>query len=141
MDPGLSIPDMHKYLDQVDHVCMVHYIDKNTLFVRLTRNSSNAEDKDKQLLIDHIWTKTNNRWKLTMIKDLSTLSTKDEPTLSNDPYPNFFVYSTLSFKNGFLYHTFWSAEGATKSYSDILVDPASPERSKLFLKVAKYSFK
>ncbi len=42
------LPDMSSYLNKMDRVWTVNYIDENDLFIRLTRNSRKTEENDKQ---------------------------------------------------------------------------------------------
>ncbi|PBQ32585.1 hypothetical protein CNR22_12650 [Sphingobacteriaceae bacterium] len=101
------LDSMRSYLDTLDRIWMVDYIDENTLFVRLTRNSIRAPGKKGQIFFDHLWTKKEDGWHLSQIKDLSDFKL-DEPINQEELWPYFFPGSKYSCENGKLIYTFWS---------------------------------
>jgi hypothetical protein len=106
-NPTNYLQSMSAYLDTVDHVWTVNYLDENTLFIRLTRNSLIASNKG-QLFYDHIWVKSNNKWKLTQVKEIYSFRT--EKTIEEkDLWPYFFPGSKYTCANGTLYYTVWSS--------------------------------
>jgi len=102
------LPKMTSYLDSLDRVWIVSYIDENTLFVRLTRNTIKSKEMQGQLFYDHIWVKKNGKWTLTQTKEISSFRTEQTMT-EKDLWPYFFPGSKLICSKGILYYTVWSA--------------------------------
>jgi hypothetical protein len=101
------LDSMRNYLDTLDRIWMINYIDENTLFVRLTRNSTKAAGKKGQLFYDHLWLKKEDGWHLAQTKDLSNFKI-DEAINKENLWPYFFPGSKYIACNGILYYTCWS---------------------------------
>ena len=95
------------HLDSTDRIWMVNYLDDNTLFVRLTRNSLRSPAQG-QLFYDHIWYREKEGWKLKQVKEISSFNTKCIIT-EKDLWPYFFPGSKYSCSNGSVYYTIWSS--------------------------------
>lgn len=107
-NPSAYLEGMTTYLDTLDRVWSVNYLDENTLFVRLTRNSIRPKEMKVQLFYDHLWQKQNGKWKLIELKEISSFQTK-EVISQKELWPYFFPGSKYSCGNGSLYYTHWSA--------------------------------
>lgn len=98
---------MTTHLDSTDRIWTVNYLDKNTLFIRLTRNSLRSASQG-QLFYDHIWHREKDGWKLKQVKEISSFNTKQAITEKN-LWPYFFPGSKYGCNKGSLYYTIWSS--------------------------------
>jgi hypothetical protein len=99
---------MTAHLDSTDRIWTVNYLDENTLFIRLTRNSLRLTTTQGQLFYDHIWRREKEGWKLTQVKEISSFNTKQVLT-EKDLWPYFFPGSKYTCSKGSLYYTVWSS--------------------------------
>lgn len=107
-NPSTYLEGMMAYLDTLDRVWSVNYMDENTVFVRLTRNTLRPKGMNVQLFYDHLWQKQNGKWKLVQVTEISSFQTK-EVISQKELWPYFFPGSKYSCGNGSLYYTYWSA--------------------------------
>lgn len=99
---------MTAQLDSTDRIWTVNYLDQNTLFVRLTRNSLRQTTTQGQLFFDHIWCREKDGWKLKQVKEISGFNTKQVVT-EKDLWPYFFPGSKYNCSRGSIYYTVWSS--------------------------------
>jgi hypothetical protein len=106
------LDDMRAYVDTVDRIWMIHYINDSTLYVRLTRNSLRGTNKKGQLFYDHVWLRKDRKWTLIEIKDLNQYD-PEKPIGKESLWPYFFPGSKYTCNNGTLYFTCWSSSSDT----------------------------
>ena len=135
------LDDMRAYLDTIDRVWMIHYIDENTLFVRLSRNSIKSPEMNAQLFYDHIWVKKHEEWKLVQTKEISSFNTYQTIT-GKDLWPYFFPGSKYVCYKGSLYYSIWSsAENKFPQEAHHFFGFDSADRSRLSLKLIEFKLK
>lgn len=140
-DPSPHLPELADYLSEIDRIWTVNFIDKNTIFVRLSRNSLNKTKDRRQQLFDHVWKKTNGLWRLVVIKEIADLNSSSFLNSKNDLWPYFVPGSKFFFQNGYLYHSFWSSSSSElpQSVGDFY-GATEINKEKLRLKVVTFFF-
>jgi len=132
------LADMTTYLQTIDRIWMVNYIDENTLFVRLTRNTQNTAENKRELFYDHIWQKKNGSWKLVQVRPLTNFNSS-QPITEKDLWPHFFPGSKYTCSNGSLYYTVWSSSANTFPQTGrTFFGFDATDRSRLGLKVIQF---
>lgn len=108
-NPTSYFEEMYRYLNVMDRVWQISYLDTNVLFVRFTRNSLNAAGSDDQLFFDHIWIHTSMTWKL--IKQVNHRQNMIETSEVNrfNVWPQFVVGSKVIIESNSLNYLFWGA--------------------------------
>ena len=106
--PSDYFESMNQLLMQMDRIWLVYFIDKYTIFVRLTRNSLNRQGENKMRFFDHIWCKSANGWQLRQVRDLDKLF-QSETVTSQNIWPLFVPGSKLIFSEMALHYLFWTS--------------------------------
>lgn len=136
------LDDIRSYTDTLDRIWMISYLDSNTLFVRLTRNTLlHAEKKEGQLFYDHIWVRHEGKWKLSQVKKVPESNTND--TVEKEQlWPYFLPGSKYLCINGVLHYIIWNSSSvefpqSMKDFSGF----GATNRNQANLKLLKFNVK
>lgn len=131
------LDDLRQYMDTLDRVWMINYINDSTLFVRLTRNSTRKE-KQRQQFYDHLWVRKKQGWMLTEIKNIANPD-PEKKMQKEDLWPFFLAASNYSCDRGTLYFTCWSTSPETLPQTlNELSGMNATKKDEIFLKVLQF---
>jgi hypothetical protein len=135
--------DMNLFLSKIDRVWTVNFIDHETIFVTLTRNSLPSKEQGKQLFYQHTWKKINGTWKLITVNDLNKVNSNgSQLKAKTDVLPYFFLGSKILFNDGLIYYLFWgSGNNEIPKSVERFYGFNEKDRAKLFLKRITFGVK
>jgi len=135
--------DMNLFLSKIDRVWTVNFIDHETIFVTLTRNSLPSKEQGKQLFYQHTWKKINGTWKLITVNDLNKVNSNgSQLKAKTDVLPYFFLGSKILFNDGLIYYLFWgSGNNEIPQSVERFYGFNEKDRAKLFLKRITFGVK
>jgi len=138
-DPGYYFEKLQSFLQKTDRIWTINFMDDETIFTRITRNTLNSSGGKQEPFFVHIWKKIDNTWRLTQVKNTKEASLNAPEINSSDLWPVFIPGSDILFNNGFLYYLFWGVKSNDfPQPADRFYGFKEPDRNKLFLKVIKF---